>query len=274
MRIIAADDERLSLELLTGTLAKVLPDAEVAAFTKPSQVLAYAAENPSDVALLDIHMRTMTGLALAKQLKELQPELNIIFVTGFSEYTGEAMQLHASGYIEKPVTADKLLRELEDLRHPVRMEAPAEKVQPLLTVRCFGSFAVFDRQGKPVHFGRVRAQECFAYLVSRCGASCSIREIAGVLFEDAPYDYKQASYMQKITASMMKSLREVGAETVVEKAYNAMSVHTERIDCDYYRFRSGDKQMAEQYTGEFMAQYPWGEYTAGYLDQHIYGEDR
>lgn len=80
--------------------------------------------------------------------------------------------------------------------------------------------------------------------------------------------------MQKITASMMKSLREVGAETVVEKAYNAMSVHTERIDCDYYRFRSGDKQMAEQYTGEFMAQYPWGECTAGYLDQHIYGEDR
>lgn len=168
----------------------------------------------------------------------------------------------------------ELLRELEDPRHPVRMEAPAEKVQPLLTVRCFGSFAVFDRQGKPVHFGRVRAQECFAYLVSRCGASCSIREIAGVLFEDAPYDYKPANYMQKITASMMKSLREVGAETVVEKAYNAMSVHTERIDCDYYRFRSGDKQMAEQYTGEFMAQYPWGEYTAGYLDQHIYGEDR
>lgn len=273
MRIIAADDERLSLELLTDTLAKALPDAEVAAFTKPSQVLAYAAETPCDVALLDIHMRTMTGLELAKKLKELQPEMNIIFVTGFSEYTGEAMQLHASGYIEKPVTADKLLRELEDLRYPVRTETSAEGA-PLLTVRCFGSFAVFDRQGKPVHFGRVKAQECFAYLVSRCGASCSIREIAGVLFEDAPYDYKQANYMQKITASMMKSLREVGAETVVEKAYNAMSVHTERMDCDYYRFRGGDKQMAEQYAGEFMAQYPWGEYTAGYLDQRIYGEDR
>lgn len=82
--------------------------------------MAWAEENVCDVAFLDIQMRSMTGLELAKQLKERQPNVNIIFVTGFSEYTGEAIQLHASGYIEKPVTEEKIRRELDNLRHPVR----------------------------------------------------------------------------------------------------------------------------------------------------------
>lgn len=265
MRIIAADDEHLALELLTDTLRQVLPQAEIHGFSKPSQVLEFAQENRCDAALLDIQMRSMTGVELAEKLKRIQPQLNIIFVTGYNEYTGDAMRLHASGYIEKPVTEAKLRRELEDLRHPVERGA-----QPLLTVQCFGSFAVLDRSGAPVHFGRVKARECFAYLVSRCGASCSIKEIAGVLFEDSPYDRRQANYMQKIVTDMMNSLRAAGAEAVVEKTYNAIAVRTELLDCDYYRLRSGDTAVRESYQGEFMSQYPWAEYVAGYLDQQVF----
>lgn len=45
---------------------------------------------------------------LAKRLKEINPKMNIIFVTGFSEYAGDAMKMHASGYIMKPVTKENL----------------------------------------------------------------------------------------------------------------------------------------------------------------------
>ena len=37
------------------------------------------------------------------KLKEIIPDINIIFVTGYDEYTKDAMaKIHASGYIEKP----------------------------------------------------------------------------------------------------------------------------------------------------------------------------
>lgn len=61
-------------------------------------------------------MRGVSGIDVAKQLKEIIPDINIIFVTGYDEYTKDAMAIHASGYIEKPVTAGKVRKETEDLR--------------------------------------------------------------------------------------------------------------------------------------------------------------
>ena len=63
-------------------------------------------------------MRGMNGVEVAKRLKEANPKMNIIFVTGFSEYNGDAMDMKASGYIMKPVTKADVERELSDLRLP------------------------------------------------------------------------------------------------------------------------------------------------------------
>lgn len=261
MKIIAADDERLALQLLTDTIQRVLPEAELVSFTKVSEVLRYAQENPCDVAFLDIRMRTMSGLELAQRLKLLCPNVNIIFVTGYREYALDAMALHASGYIEKPVTEEKIRKELADLRHPVSGPLP----QALLKVTCFGNFDVCSVREKnvPLHFDRAKSKECFAYLVSRCGHPCTVRELAGILFEDMPYDRKQANYMQQIITAMMRSLREVGAERVVRKRYNALSVDPDLLDCDYYRFCAREPAAINSYRGEFMSQYSWAEFLIG-----------
>jgi len=58
-------------------------------------------------------MRGMTGVEVAKKLKEINPKMNIIFVTGFSDYKGDAMDMKASGYIMKPVTAEEVKAELD-----------------------------------------------------------------------------------------------------------------------------------------------------------------
>lgn len=49
-------------------------------------------------------MQEMNGTFLAKRLKA--PRINIIFVTSYDEYAREAISLHASGYITKPVTLE------------------------------------------------------------------------------------------------------------------------------------------------------------------------
>ena len=119
MRILCVDDEPLMLQMLEMAVSEAEPDADITAFSKQTDLLNEAKTNGCDIAFLDIHMRGMNGVELAKELKAVNPKMNIIFVTGYSEYTGAAMQLHASGYIMKPVTAEDVARELSDLRFPI-----------------------------------------------------------------------------------------------------------------------------------------------------------
>lgn len=255
MKILAADDEALALEMLVDSIKEVKPDAEIFEFSKPSKLLEFAKENQCDVAFLDIHMRGMTGVELAKKLKEAYPKINIIFVTGFDQYTGDAMKMRASGYIMKPVTPEKIKEEFDELRHPIEPISTAT-----LRVQCFGNFDVFTPDGKPVHFERSKSKEVFAYLVHRHGSSCTIKEIAAALFEDEPYDSKQQAYLQKIMSAMMKSLKNIGAEKVINKKYNSLSVNTSMLDCDYYRFEELDSGAVNSYMNEYMSQYYWAEF--------------
>ncbi len=262
MRILAADDEPLALDMLSDAIKEAAPDAQIETFLKPSALLLFAKEHPADVALLDIRMRGMTGIALAKRLKELLPALNIIFVTGYEEYTGDAMAMHASGYIKKPVTAEKVRAELMDLRHPIKRIESAK-----LRIKCFGNFDVRTPNGLALHFERSKAKELMAYLVYRAGASCSVKEIAAMLFEDNAYNKKQQGYVQKIISSMMQALKAAGAEAVIMKTYNSLSVDTSLVDCDYYRFAALDAAAVNSYSGEFMSQYAWAEFAIGYLEE-------
>lgn len=255
MRILCIDDEPLALEMLEEAIQEAKPDADVMAFRKQSELLAEAQKNGCDIAFLDIHMRGMNGVELAKKLKEINPKMNIIFVTGYDEYTGDAMRLRASGYVMKPVTKEKLEEELKELRFPIE-----PKNDVLLRVQCFGNFDVFTPDGTPVHFERSKSKEVFAYLVHRHGSSCTVKEIAAALFEDEPYDLKQQAYLQKILSAMMKSLKKIGAEKVVNKSYNSMSVNVSLIDCDYYRFLELDAGAVNSYQSEYMSQYYWADF--------------
>ena len=262
MRILCLDDEPLALKMLEAAIREAKPGADVTAFRKQADLLADAEKNGCDVAFLDIHMRGMNGVELAKKLKEIGPKTNIIFVTGFSEYKGDAMDMKASGYIMKPVTAEEVKSELDDLRFPIIPKKNAK-----LRVQCFGNFDVFTPDGKPMHFERSKSKEVFAYLVHRRGSSCSIKEIAAALFEDMPYDKKQQAYVQKIMSALMKSLKLAGVEKVVNKSYNSLSVNTDLLDCDYYRFREMDAGAVNAYQNEYMSQYYWADFLYdGYDD--------
>ena len=255
MRILCVDDEPLMLRMLEMSVNEAKPDAEVLAFDDQDDLLDEAKANGCEIAFLDIHMRGMNGVELAKRLKEINPKMNIIFVTGFSEYAGDAMKMHASGYIMKPVTKEKVEEELADLRFPIEPKSNA-----ILRVQCFGNFDVFTPDGKPVHFERSKAKEIFAYLVHRRGSSCTIKEIAAALFEDEPYDKKQQAYLQTLMSALTKSLKKIGAEKCLNKSYNSLSVNVDTLDCDYYRFQELDAGAVNAYQNEYMSQYYWADF--------------
>ncbi|MEG0340478.1 MAG: response regulator, partial [Oscillospiraceae bacterium] len=86
MNIIAMDDERIALKLLIGSIREAVPEAKVNGFDSGEEALAFGRVNPCDIAFLDINMSDVDGIAIAKQLKQVNPEINIIFVTAYKKY--------------------------------------------------------------------------------------------------------------------------------------------------------------------------------------------
>ena len=68
----------------------------------------YAEENDYDILLLDIEMGAMDGVTMAKQLRGNNDTVQIIFITGYSDYILEGYEVAALHYLMKPVKEEKL----------------------------------------------------------------------------------------------------------------------------------------------------------------------
>lgn len=66
-----------------------------------------------DILLLDIEMGDMDGVAMAKKLRKQDDNVQIVFITGYSDYIAEGYEVAALHYLMKPVKKEKLLSVLE-----------------------------------------------------------------------------------------------------------------------------------------------------------------
>ena len=73
----------------------------------------YAEENDYDILLLDIEMGAMDGVTMAKQLRGNNDTVQIIFITGYSDYILEGYEVAALHYLMKPVKEEKLCSVLD-----------------------------------------------------------------------------------------------------------------------------------------------------------------
>jgi len=276
MKIIAVDDEKLALSSLLRVLGKVFDNSEIEGFQRSKDALSTAERWRNeglqvDYAFLDVEMREMNGIALAKRLKEIFPLVRILFVSAYNQYACEAFQLHAKGYILKPATEDLIIEALDSME--VEWREMDKKKEPgqgkSILVHTFGNFDVFA-QNEPVTFERSKSKELFAYLIDRRGAGSSTAEITAVLWEDAEDKKKMKNATQTVIYSMMQSLKERNVSDVIIKKWNYLAVDVSKIECDYYRFLEGDIVAVNSYMGEYMSNYSWAEMTtASLLEQKM-----
>ena len=263
MNIIAVDDEQLALIDLQTAIKEALPESSLSCFDVPDHALKFAGENRVDVAFLDINMGGMNGLHLAKHLKEINGNTNIIFVTGYTQYALDAFSLHASGYILKPITADAVFEAMKHLNRPVKQAADKR-----LRIQTFGNFEVFVDE-KPLCFARSKTKELFAYLVYRNGALCNNNEIVAVLWEDMPDADNLQSYYRHLVADLTKTLANNNIGSMLVKKRGHLAVDPGAFQCDLYDFYNGKADAVNRYAGEYMAQYSWAEFINGYLEDML-----
>lgn len=114
--VLLLDDEAIVLNGTLPVLRSAMPNATVTGFTSPSDAIAFARNNPISLAFLDIELGNMSGLDVCRQLLELQPRLNVVFLTAYSEYALHAWDTGAKGFLLKPLEEADVRRTVERLR--------------------------------------------------------------------------------------------------------------------------------------------------------------
>ena len=254
MRAIAVDDEIYMLETLQEAVMASSDIEHVESFSTCSAALAYAGENPVDVAFLDINMRGMGGLGLAEKLMEIQPQCKIIFCTGYEEYAVSAFQLHVAGYLIKPITQEAVQKEIDHIKG-------VKTGEKLLDIKCFGNFEVMAG-GKSLSFKRTKAKELMAILVDRNGAGMTAKEICAVLFPENTDDGRNSAYLRQLVLGLKNTLKAVGAEDALRHETPYYRIDKNLVKCDYFSFMETGKPG---FHGEYMTQYSWAEDTCAML---------
>ena len=121
MNIVCVDNTPIMLQSLKESADKAYPCANVQAFLSAELALDYVKKFGCDVLLCEINPPRLEGLFLAEKIKQLNPRVNIIFVTvcSESEHAKAVMRLKPSGYLTKEATSGQILDELRNLRYPV-----------------------------------------------------------------------------------------------------------------------------------------------------------
>lgn len=266
MQIFLIDDEASARNSMERVVREARPEAQISVFSRGQAALDAITDDGlrPDVVFTDIQMPGLSGLSLAVKLRTVCPEAKIIFVTGYNEYAVDAYQLHAHGYVMKPLKTERVLEELTHLEQLTPLAVKPET----LTVRCFGYFEVFWK-GSPLHFQRNQTKELLAYLISRDGAACTNEEISTALWEDEADLRATTNRVRTLYSDLNQTLRQIGIEDALIRHRGSIAVNRDRFDCDFYRMQKGDVDAINSFHGDFMVQYSWAEMTAGMLIFHL-----
>lgn len=265
MYVLAVDDERIMLKELVIELGQVFPNADIQGFQEPLEAVQWASElaqegKTLDYAFLDIRMPGMSGIELARRLKQLHPGTVLIFCTAYTEYAFDAVGMYAKGYLMKPISAENIVRTLDEMVYDWRKSREVQENH--FWVKTFGNFEVFAN-GQPLVFEREKAKEMLAYLIDRAGASVTTEQLAVVLWEDRPYDKTLKNYVSTVLGSLRRTLQKVGKEDILIKTRNHLSVNPEKIKCDAYDYEKGVMSAVNAFRGEYMVNYSWAEFKTG-----------
>ncbi|MBR2822242.1 MAG: response regulator [Clostridia bacterium] len=260
MIAICVDDERRIMEHTVRMCLNLPRITEAKGFTRSRDALEWLETHSADLALLDIEMPEMNGIELTARIKQLRPDIAVIFLTGYAQYALDAFSVHANGYLMKPVMEEKLSQEIA---YALANRPPRRDTHIL--IQTFSGFDVFV-DGEIVAFSQAKCKELLAFLVDKQGNSVTRSEAFAALWEDRAYDRAMQKLLDNIIRSMRQTLEAYHIAEIFEMQRGTMRIRPEAFTCDAYRFFLGDSDAVSAYRGEYMSAYSWASITESYMD--------
>jgi len=169
--VVVADDHVMIAEAFEKLLS---PSCDIVGKVADGRALLTAVrELRPDVVVVDISMPLLNGLTAARQIKELDPEIKLVFVTMNEDpdLAAEAFRAGASAYLLKRSAASELLTAIQQVMQH------RSYVTPLVTQGMVGSLMHGGREGKDRHELTPRQRE----VVQLLAEGRSMKQVAAIL---------------------------------------------------------------------------------------------
>lgn len=252
MRAIIVDDEPIMLRSFMR-LSEGIPNLDVIAqFESADMAIPYVQENQIELALLDIRMPKMNGIDLAVKLRDICPNILIVFISAYDEYIRDSNLIGGDYYIVKPYKKETIAMMMQ------KMQILSKSLHKEIYIQMFGKFNVL-KNGVPIAL-RGKAKEILALIATRCGKEISNEEIYSVIWEGREY----SNVKMKVYYNALKRLKEIlkaeGLSDLLLSTPRGKMLNTEIVECDYYAWKNNKVQEKDKFEGEFLSEYSWGEY--------------
>lgn len=229
---VTIDDNQAILDLMKYIMNKIDPEGSHFFACSAHEGLMMIESKRADVVFLDIEMPEMSGEEAAYILRRHYGNIDIICITGHSEYAMLGHKIHCSSFITKPFDEHDIFEALKWVRVPVKID------ENVIKVRCSDHFAVFAN-GEPFNFGKRLTIEIFAYLIYKQGAFATNGELVGVFWDGDP---DKQDLLRKHIKDMRDCFDEVGAGNVLVKKRGSIGVNFNEIELE------GDpSELSEQF---------------------------
>ncbi|WP_022761708.1 LytR/AlgR family response regulator transcription factor [Butyrivibrio sp. AD3002] len=111
MKIAVCDDEEKIRNIIMSELKSSFPDDEIISFGIGEDVLRSVEQDGymPNIILLDIMMPGVSGMDVARKLRDISDDVVIIFITGEKQYVFDAFDVRAFHFLVKPFSNEKLI---------------------------------------------------------------------------------------------------------------------------------------------------------------------
>ncbi|PYE49656.1 response regulator [Paenibacillus barcinonensis] len=263
------DDEPHALNMLEMFLKRTGAVQIVGRWMNGFEALKALDDVRPDIWFVDIEMPGMSGLELAANIHEIDPEAIIVFVTAYDQYAVAAFEHEALDYLLKPIemgrlsrTIDRILRERE--REQEKQEQMQKKQEEeargliqscvnssdnavnrqgsdvidggsCLFVQMFGKLRVTPTNGGSVMWRTAKEKELFAYLLLQDPDAHAVHRdrIVEHLWPDERYE-KAKIYMHTCVSLLRKNLKKLGMEQMISYRNEHYIMDKKRIRADVY----------------------------------------
>lgn len=255
MKTIVVDDEAIMLRSFTR-LSDGIDSIEIMGkFEYVEDALAYAQENLVELAILDVKMPGMSGIELAVKLREQHPDVLIVFISAYDEYVRDSNTIGGDYYIVKPYTRETIEMMAK------KMELLSGRLKKHIYIQMFGRFNVL-KDGVPLKLSG-KTKEILALVASRCGKEISNEEIYSTIWEGREYSNVNMKVYYNALKRLKENLTENQVSDLLISTSRGQMLNTKLCDCDYYAWKNKNAGAGEEFEGEFLSEYSWGEYILG-----------
>ncbi|MBP2001397.1 two-component SAPR family response regulator [Paenibacillus shirakamiensis] len=282
LRAIIVDDEELSIKRLRHLLLESGKVELCGTFLNPLEACEFVKANTIDAAFLDISMPEISGMKLSGLLHEIDPAINVVFVTGYDNYAVQAFDMSALDYLLKPVNAERIAKTIGKIKKCKRNEV----VKPALTALLFNGMKIYkrDKEIEPIKLRSPKTEELFTFLMYK--GTVSRDEIIDTLWHGLEPE-KAWKNLNSTLYYIRKAFNDNSLENCIVAGKNEISINTGSIFCDLYAFEQLLKQIRlnpdtnknllgeaiSLYTGRFLngKNYEWASDKTRELEQSYMG---